>query len=179
MIFQNDKLVVRKLKETDKILLVTWLSNPAILEYYEGRDKPHDMEMVTEHFYNRTDDSVTGCIMEYDSNPIGYIQFYQLDDAEKEEYGYTDLTEKIYGTDQFIGEVDYWNQGVGTLLVRSMVDFLINEKGANRVVMDPQAWNERAIFCYEKCNFRKVKFLPEHELHEGEMRDCWLVEFRK
>lgn len=26
----------------------------------------------------------------------------------------------VYGTDQFIGEVEYWNKGIGTLLVRAM-----------------------------------------------------------
>ena len=43
---------------------------------------------------------------------------------------------------------------------------------------DPQAWNERAIRCYEKCGFKKVKLLPKHELHEGEYRDCWQIEYK-
>lgn len=178
MIFQKDKLAIRRLKETDKVLLVKWLSNPSVLEYYEGRDKPHDLEMVNKHFYSAPDETVTACIVECDESPVGYIQFYPLEDNEKEEYGYTGLAETIYGTDQFIGEIDYWNRGIGTLLVRSMVAFLVNEKGADRVVMDPQAWNGRALACYEKCGFRKVKFLPEHELHEGNMQDCWLLEYK-
>ena len=78
--------------------------------------------------------------------------------------------------DQFIGESTYWNKGIGTQLVRAMVAYLIEEKGADRIVMDPQTWNERAIRCYEKCGFKKVKLLPENELHEGEYRDCWLIE---
>ena len=79
--------------------------------------------------------------------------------------------------DQFIGESTYWNKGVGTQLVSAMVAYLIEEKGADRIVMDPQTWNERAIRCYEKCGFKKVKLLPENELHEGEYRDCWLIEY--
>ncbi|MEH1834506.1 MAG: GNAT family protein [Nostoc sp.] len=35
--------------------------------------------------------------------------------------------------------------------------------------------NPRAIRCYEKCGFVKVKLLPAHELHEGEYSDCWLT----
>ena len=65
-------------------------------------------------------------------------------------------TEIIYGTDQFFGEPSYWNKGIGTRLVSAMVKYLIEEKGANRIVMDPQTWNERAIRCYEKCGFEKV-----------------------
>lgn len=137
LILRQNILLVRKLKESDKGLLVNWLSNPSVLHYYEGRDRPHDLEMVNEHFYNRIDDHVTGCIVEYEGIEIGYIQYYPLDDSTKNNYGYTDLTEKIYGTDQFIGEVEYWNQGIGKFLVNSMVDFLINKKDAKRIVMDP------------------------------------------
>jgi aminoglycoside 6'-N-acetyltransferase len=43
--------------------------------------------------------------------------------------------------------------------------------------MVPQAWNERALRCYEKCGFVKKIFLKQHEWHEGEYRDCWLIEF--
>ncbi|MCP1359317.1 GNAT family N-acetyltransferase [Aneurinibacillus migulanus] len=58
----------------------------------------------------------------------GYVQFYQLDDETKKEYGYPNET--IYGTDQFIGEVEYWNKGPGTLFVTSMVKYLVEHKQA-------------------------------------------------
>lgn len=179
MIYQKGALLVRKLVDTDKEKLVKWLSDPCVLEYYEGRDQPHDMEMVTEHFYNRENSEVTGCIIEYEGAEIGYIQFYPIEEDEKEEYGYADTLETIFGTDQFIGEVPYWNKGIGKQVVSSMIEFLVREKGADRVVMDPQSWNERAIACYEKCGMKKVKFLPKHEMHEGELRDCWLMEYKK
>lgn len=99
MILQNGKLLVRKLRESDKDLLVKWLSNPTVLHYYEGRDRPHDVAMVDEHFYNRADERVTGCIIKYEGIEIGYIQFCHLDDEELKEYGYNGLTETIYGTD--------------------------------------------------------------------------------
>lgn len=115
--------------------------------------------------------------MEFNGNEIGYIQFYQLDNVIKEDYGYTG--ENVYGTDQFIGEVDYWNKGIGTLLVSSMVHFLTEVKNADRVVMDHQVRNTRAIRCYEKCGFKKVKILGKNELHEGVYQDCWLIEYHK
>ena len=60
-----------------------------------------------------------------------------------------------------------------------MVTFLVEQKQADLVVMDPQTWNERAIRCYEKCGFKKVALLPKNELHEGEYRDCWLIEYQR
>ncbi|MFC3748301.1 GNAT family N-acetyltransferase [Paenibacillus sp. GCM10012306] len=175
MIVQNGSLAVRALEPRDNVLLVKWLSDPTVLEFYAGRDDPHDLDKVNAVFYAQEDDEVR-CIIEYDAKEIGYIQFYPLDDETKREYGYED--EKIYGMDQFIGEVDYWNKGIGTLLITSMVKFLTGDRRADAVVMDPQTRNVRAIRCYEKCGFRKVKLLPKNELHEGEYQDCWLIEYR-
>lgn len=175
-VYESDAITVRFLRAEDEHQLVKWLSEPEVLQYYEGRDRSHDLDMVREHFYNQDDDA-TRCIVEYGGNPIGYIQFYELDEEERTEYGYGDTDEIIYGTDQFIGEVGYWNRGIGTRLIQSMLAYLVNEKQARKVVMDPQAWNVRAISCYEKCGFKKIKLLEQHEQHEGQMRDCWLMEY--
>ena len=174
MLLQKGNLVVRKLVEDDKYLLAKWLSYPEVLRYYEGRDNAFDVEKVEQKFFCKDDEM--RCIVEFEDRSIGYIQFYEVDNEERSIYGYHDATEIIYGMDQFIGETDYWNKGIGTQLVRAVVDYLIEEKGADRIVMDPQAGNERAIRCYEKCGFEKVKLLPKRELHEGEYRDCWLIE---
>ncbi|WNB93962.1 GNAT family N-acetyltransferase [Bacillus sp. NEB1478] len=176
MLFQNGDLTVRKLEKKDQYLLVKWLSDESVLEYYEGRDNPFDLDKVNKVFYESEEDDEIKCMVEYKEKAIAYIQFYQLDNKTKNDYGYID--ESIFGTDQFIGEVEYWNKGIGTLLVTSMVDYLIEHKNADRVVMDPQTRNARALKCYEKCGFRKVKILPLHELHEGEYQDCWLIEYK-
>jgi aminoglycoside 6'-N-acetyltransferase len=178
MLVQGNKMMIRKLEEADKEMLVKWLTDPAVLKYYEGRDNPHDLKKVNQHFYSPNDET-TRCLVEYEGKAIGYIQFYPLEERERMEYGYWNPGEIVYGTDQFIGEVDYWNRGLGKQLVKGITKYLVEEKKADKIVMDPQAWNERAIACYEKCGFQKVKFLPAHELHEGEMKDCWLMEYKK
>ncbi|WP_323741890.1 GNAT family N-acetyltransferase [Salinibacillus xinjiangensis] len=174
MLFQNQKLKVRELDPKDKAHIAKWLSDPSVLEFYEGRDNPFDVDRVNEVFYDSEDENVR-CMVEYDDHAIGYIQFYLLDDETKKEYEYTG--ENIYGTDQFIGEKEFRNKGLGTLLVQSMLEFLIKHRHAERIVMDPQLTNTRAIRCYEKCGFKRVKKLPNREYHEGEYRDCWLMEY--
>jgi len=136
-IIKAGKLHVRILKEEDRYLLAKWLSDPEILQYYEGRDNPFDVKKVEEIFFEEGDDD-TRCLIEFDGEPIGYIQFYVVEEEERLTYGYGDSVELIYGMDQFIGESDYWNKGVGSQLVRSMVRYLIEERGADRIVMDPQ-----------------------------------------
>jgi aminoglycoside 6'-N-acetyltransferase len=174
ILFQKGSIKVRKLIKEDNYLLARWLSDPAVLEYYEGRDNPFDVHKVNEKFFVDEDD-MARCIIEFKDKEIGYIQYYSLDDEERNIYGYVDGN--IFGVDQFIGEVEYWNKGIGTLLVKSMVNYLIEKKAADRVVMDPQTRNVRALRCYEKCGFKKVKLLPNRELHEGVYQDCWLIEY--
>lgn len=176
IVYEHNKLTVRHLKEADAALLVKWLSDPQVLTYYEGRDRPHDLALVKEHFYNG-DESNVRCIIQYEGQDIGYIQYYPITDEERTEYGYDDFTGTIFGMDQFIGETDFWNRGIGTELITSMVRYLIIHAGAEKVVMDPQAWNERALRVYEKAGFVQKKYLQRHEWHEGEYRDCWVIEY--
>ncbi|SET52070.1 aminoglycoside 6'-N-acetyltransferase [Salinibacillus kushneri] len=176
LLFQNGKIQVRKLAEKDKPLLTKWLSDSAVLKFYEGRDYPFDIDKVNRNFYG-DENHVFRCIVLFEGKEIGYIQFYLIEEELKATYGYSEGN--IFGIDQFIGETGYWNQGIGTLLVKSMVNFLIEDRKADYVVMDPQAKNGRALRCYEKCGFHKVKWLPKHELHEGEYQDCWLMEYKK
>ena len=177
MIFEKGNIMDRPLQTNDNHLLVRWLSNVTVLEFYEGRDNPFDLKKVNNDFYN-LDDGVVKCIVVYKAKAIGYIQFYQVNNKTSTIHDYSQ-EEITYGMDQFIGEPEYWNKGIGTLLVRSMVDYLLEKKRADRVIMDPQRTNSRAIRCYEKCGFKKVRILPKHEFHEGELRDCWLIEFNR
>ncbi|TBL78923.1 GNAT family N-acetyltransferase [Paenibacillus thalictri] len=176
IIYDESDITIRTLEVKDQVTLVKWLNDPLVLSYYEGRDRAHDIKMVVAHFYQEEDQAVR-CIVELKNKPIGYIQYYELDEQAKQEYGYGDNNDKIYGTDQFIGETHYWNQGIGKTLIKTMLHYLRDELKANRVVMDPQQWNIRAITCYERCGFKKIKELPKHEKHEGELRDCWLMEY--
>lgn len=174
-LIQKNSLTVRLLTEADAPLLTCWLSDPRVLEFYSGRDRPYDLEQVREHFY--VSESVTRCIVEWNGQAIGYLQFYPVEPESKTLYGYP-TNECLWGMDQFIGEPDYWNRGIGTQLVQAIASYLLN-LGAAGVVMDPEAWNQRALRAYEKAGFKKVKLLPKHEMHEGEWRDCWLMEFVK
>lgn len=176
--YKNGEVTGRSLECSDKDLITKWLSDNEVLKYYEGRDNQYDEDMVEEKFYNKNVNK-TRCIIEYSQTPIGYIQFYPINIEEREEYGYENFKDTVFGIDLFIGETKYWGQGIGTVLIKSMANFLVTKKDAKKIILDPQVWNERAIKCYEKSGFVKTKFLPKHELHEGELKDCWLMEYSK
>jgi Acetyltransferases, including N-acetylases of ribosomal proteins len=174
ILFHEKEICLRTLQQEDAGLLVHWLSDPAVLEYYEGRDRPHDAALVRKHFYEDRE-GITSCIVQFKGNDIGYLQFYEIEEEERETYGLSDDPGIIYGMDQFIGEPGFWNKGIGSELIKETVRYLTGERGASKIVMDPQAWNTRALRVYEKSGFKKMKLLEKHEWHEGEYRDCWLM----
>ena len=107
---------------------------------------------------------------------MGYGQAYRLRGELFDEYDYPDDGRTVYAMDQFIGEPEYWNRGIGTSFLEMMAAYLKGQKAADSILLDPHKDNRRAIRAYEKAGFQIVKTLPEHELFEGRRVDCWLME---
>ncbi len=179
MLIQKDNVLIRKMRSNDADfdLMEKWLTDANVLQYYEGRDHPLTRQQVIDKFGRRAagQDYVIPCIAEYAGVPIGYLQYYELPDTSKVKYGAAGAR-NVYGMDLFIGETCYWDQGIGTIMVQALLEYLFKVKEASRILLDPQTWNVRAIRCYEKSGFRKVELLPKNEMHEGILQDSWLME---
>ena len=169
-------VALRPLKAEDASLLLRWLTDPAVLEWYEGRGRPFTPQMVQEHFYK--EDGLSRCIILYEGSPAGYVQVYPLDEGEKQAYGCPEAPSPAFAMDQFLGETACWGKRIGRAFISLLLKHLAAAENAQAVYVDPHTDNKRAIRCYEACGFRQVKLLPKHELHEGSMRDCWLMECR-
>jgi RimJ/RimL family protein N-acetyltransferase len=57
-----------------------------------------------------------------------------------------------------------------------MAAYLKENCGSEILLLDPHQDNPRAIRAYEKAGFRILRSLPAHELFEGKMTDCFLME---
>lgn len=179
-VVKNENITIRLMRDTieDYNLMLKWLNDENVLQYYEGRDNSFNMDRIKKKYKKKILSSCDfPCIIQYDGVDVGYIQYYQLTDEGYTEYGYN-IKEKIFGIDLFIGEVEYWNKGIGNKVLKLLIEIIRKEKKADRITIDPQAWNIRAIKCYEKCGFKKVRLMEKHELHEGEYRDCLLMEVK-
>jgi aminoglycoside 6'-N-acetyltransferase len=164
---EDGDLLIRPLRDkiADYQSMARWLSNPRVLEFYDGRDQALTLTEVQDKYSPRilNAEGVTPCLIIFQGAPAGYLQFYPTDEG-------------VFGLDQFIGDPDLWNRGLGTRTVSLILRYLFTVQGARKITVDPHRDNARAIRCYEKCGFRKVQILPQHELHEGSYRDCWLME---
>lgn len=175
---EGKRVSFRPMNENDFALMLKWLTDERVLEYYDGRDKKYTEETIREKYSKQREYEFYRVIIEYDSVPIGYAQVYRVQGELFEEYGYPKTDEKIYAMDQFIGEPDYWNRGIGTEYCRVACQYLKEELGADAVILDPHKSNPRAIRAYEKAGFKILKDLPAHELHEGKWEDCVLMEWK-
>ncbi|MGD9933285.1 MAG: GNAT family N-acetyltransferase [Dehalococcoidia bacterium] len=164
-------------EDADYACIARWLSDPRVLEWYEGRDSPYDMAMVLAEFGPEGEharDGVLQTIIERDGESIGYLQYYPIG-GWAADYEIEDSTD-TWAIDLFIGEPEHWSSGIGSALLAALLTHLFEDEGAVRVLIDPRVVNERGIRAYEKAGFRKVKVLREHELHEGRRWDNWLME---
>ena len=169
---------IRTLTDDDFSLLHKWLTDERVLEFYGGRDKKYTLELIKEHYTKNWKNEVLRVIIEYNDIPIGYGQIYKMYDELYIEYNYPKSNNIVYGLDQFIGEPEYWNKGIGTEYIKIILKFLIEERNAAAAIVDPHMDNIRAIKCYEKAGFKIIKELPKHEIFEGIKKDCYLMEYR-
>lgn len=167
-------LGVRPLIPSDVAWLTRWLNDPKVLAYYEGRDHPQSPELIRQRFLTKSGEPILGCLVTWRQDPAGYAQIYPLDDQAA--YHFQEPQDGAWGMDLFIGETRLWGCGIGTQLVSALSEALFQQMGADRILIDPQVNNPRAVHVYQKCGFRIKRRLVRHELHEGRWEDCWLME---
>ena len=177
---KDGSLRVRMLQQGDLQKMVEWLTDERVLEFYEGRDTTWTEASVQEHFYVAPDHEAEylRVIIELDGKSIGYGQIYRLYGELFDEYQWPSTGEVVYAMDQFIGEPELWDVGIGTKYVRMATEHIVKTRGASAVLMDPRKENPRAVRCYQKAGYEIVGELSAHELHEGKYDDCYLMAYR-
>ena len=71
----------------------------------------------------------------------------------------------------FIGEKSEWDKGYGQSAVGALVGHCFGPLGLNRVGLNCDATNARAIRCYERVGFRHEGVMREHRCVQGKFRD--------
>lgn len=165
-------MAMRKMSYEDLKLMSKWLNTKEVLEFFGDPEAPPSAIQIREKYGPRIDGvvAVEPYIAETEGKPFAFMQCYRLTDEDYKSYGYS-IEETIYGIDQFIGEPALLGKGYGTRMVIEFLNFIFNEKGAGAVTVDPELTNPRAIRCYEKCGFQKIKKI------DGERK--WLMEITR
>ena len=111
-------------------------------------------------------DSESCFVIEVGSDTIGFIQCVEERDP----------TYKHAGIDVALHS-DWQGQGLGPDAIRTLANYLIQERGHHRLTIDPAAHNTRAIKAYERVGFKLVGIMRKYERGpSGDWHDGLLME---
>jgi AacA4 family aminoglycoside N(6')-acetyltransferase len=153
-------LKLRLMTEQDLPMLHDWLNRPHIVEWWGGEENRPTLSEVQEHYLPRVlaEDSVTPYIAMLGTEPIGYAQSYVA--MGSSDGWWEDETDPgVRGIDQSLANPMQLNQGIGTNLVRSLVELLFSDPAVTKIQTDPAPNNYRAIRCYEKAGFVRERVI--------------------
>jgi aminoglycoside 6'-N-acetyltransferase-1b/aminoglycoside 6'-N-acetyltransferase-2 len=147
-------VTLRLMTEQDLPLLHDWLNRPHIVEWWGGEEARPTFAEVQEQYLPGTlaKESVTPYIAMLDEEPIGYAQSYVA--LGSGDGWWEDETDPgVRGIDQSLANPWQLGKGLGTKLVRALVERLFDDPEVTKIQTDPSPNNPRAIRCYEKAGF--------------------------
>ena len=131
--------------------LVAWHADPEVSRYWD--DETFTVAELKERLAR---EDVEAWIVEESRDPVGYLQVHPD------------------GLDMFLTPPAR-GRGLGPDAARAMAEYLLRERGRERVTVDPHAWNEGAVRAWERAGFVEIS---RHEAG-GEYTAPWiLMEFR-
>ena len=154
-----ERVVLRPLREEDIAPLTELLRHPEIakwwLDYDEARVRK---ELLDER------DTVSFAI-ELGGELIGVIMYEEENDPDYR-FAAIDVTVAAEMTDR----------GLGTEALRTLIAYLIRERGHHHLLIDPSVENARAIRAYEKVGFKPVGVLRQYERRGDHWADALLMD---
>lgn len=149
---EDDRLRLRKPSREQWSLGFSWYQNKDIMYYSEGiDDRTYSMEEITRMY-------------DYLSE-TGELYFIELM-IEGEWLPIGDATLSETNLPVTIGDSIYWGQGIGKLVVRTLIE-RAKTIGIERIInLKIYHYNERSIQLYTSLGFKKVKDLEEAGVYE-------------
>jgi aminoglycoside 6'-N-acetyltransferase len=142
--------VFRPMTAADLPLIRRWLALPHVREWWGD---PHEQYALVSG--DLDEPAMDQYIFSTAGDSLGYLQCYDLTEWNT---GFGPQPPGTRGIDLFIGEPNMIGRGHGSALIRRFVDNLL-QKGAPRVVTDPDPANSRALRAYEKAGFEKDRMV--------------------
>ena len=151
--------MLRSLRDEDVPALAAVLADPELTPWWGdyGEDRIRaDM----------ADDDTCMLTVQRNGEVIGIVQFYEEPDPD---YRHASLDVSIHS--------DHHGQGLGRESLRTVIEYLIRERGHHRFTIDPAIENERAICSYAGLGFKPVGVLRRAErAPDGRWRDSLLMD---
>jgi diamine N-acetyltransferase len=165
----SGKLVrLRPHEMTDLDHCLAWINDPEVKGYLSAR-----------YFQSRL--SEEDWLRVHASKPISYDHVhFAIDTLDGRHIGSIALHEthpesRKAGLGVMIGDKDCWDHGYGTDAILTLLRFVFDEMNLNRVWLQVDEDNGRAIACYRKCGFIEEGRLRQDRYASGRYRDTLVM----
>jgi aminoglycoside 6'-N-acetyltransferase len=157
---QGERVVLRPLVPDDVAPVAEIQAEVGVARWWGSPDED-DLQRKADG----RDDSVAFAI-EAEGELAGLIEYHEENEPDF----------RHGGLDIFLGE-RHRGRGLGPDALRTLVRYLIDERGHHRLTIDPAAENEAAIRAFERAGFRRVGVMREYwRSPDGAWRDGLLLE---
>ena len=158
MSVQSTAVTLRLMTMQDLPMHHEWLNRPHIVEWGGGEAERPTLEDVHTKYTPRVlaTENVTPYIAMLAQVPVGYAQSY-IALGSGDGWWENETDPGVRGIDQSIADPELLGKGVGTRLVRALVEMLFRDRSVTKIQTDPAPTNLRAIRCYQKAGFRIVR----------------------
>lgn len=168
-------IVLRPLCDAHLPYLYRWNADPEVLYWTEGDTDDRDLSYPPEavhQIYGGVSQAAHCFLIEADGVPIGecWLQQMNLPDVRAMYPPACDVRR----IDMAIGEKAYWNRGIGTQMVRMLVDFAFNGEHVDVLHCFCEDYNHRSRRVWEKNGFTHVLAEPLPQPQKGQ----WQYHYR-
>lgn len=145
-VLRGKRATLRPLTEEDWDLLLKWNSDPEVLYFTEGDDvESYSLEDV-QGIYRSVSRTAFCFIIESETGPIGECWLQEMN-LERILQRYPDS--RCHRIDLMIGEKEYWGRGLGSEVVKILVQFAFTEQASNFVFgcdIADYNWGSQRVF---------------------------------
>lgn len=144
-VLRGERLTLRPLSEADLDRLVVLLADPSVRRWWGTVEGPDRLREDLRH---------DGCAfaIDVDGAAVGWLGVCEEDTPD---YRHAAL-------DVALGS-EWQDRGLGSEALRTVIRWLIVERGHHRFTIDPAVANERAVRAYAAVGFRAVGVLRRYE----------------
>jgi len=144
-VLHSERLTLRPLSEADLDRLVVLLADPSVRRWWGTVSGPEALREDLRH-----DGRAFAIVI--DGEAAGWLGIWEEDDPDY----------RHVGLDIALGP-GHQDRGLGSEALRTVIRWLIRERGHHRFTIDPAVANERAIRAYAAVGFRAVGVLRRYE----------------
>lgn len=149
-------LTFKAVTKKDEALVLKWLHKPHVNEFFHGVGLQNTIDGL-QRFVDNNCPSWQGWLGFHNNMPFAFLitSVVNIDNAESYLLPYIEPNDKSITLDLLIGEESYLGKGLAKKMIETFLQHHFSH--IDKVFIDPEEANAKAIHVYEKAGFRKLQ----------------------